>query len=297
MNDIKKKGNIITINNYLCLTYDKFLKLTNSQPLPIDFQYLFNNPYHNLSQIKKENMDYKIIKQNISFSINNKENKNDENIIPQEKTKDLTIEIQEEEKLKFEKDKKVFIVKGFKRKGRKHKNSLIKGYHTKYSHDNILRKIKVKFFKKLVKYINNIIKNKYWRKVHLLKPLHGKISQNNTKIFNRTLINTKLKDIFSSFEINGKFKSVDKEYNKIVIKSIYEKNLAELINIFEMTFLEAFYAFLDKNKTEKLQGLEKLDVVVEEIKKKEDDVYAMKFQKVAMDFEKYYLTKNCKKKE
>ena len=60
----------------------------------------------------------------------------------------MTIEIQDEEKPKFVKDKKVFIVKGFKSIGRKPKNSLIKGYHTKYSHDNILRKIKVKFFKK-----------------------------------------------------------------------------------------------------------------------------------------------------
>ena len=62
-----------------------------------------------------------------------------------------------------------------------------------------------------------------------------------------------------------------------------------------MTFLEVFYAFIDKNKTEKLKGLEKLNVVVEEIKKKEDDAYIIKFQKVAMNFEKYYLTKNCKK--
>ena len=156
-----------------------------------------------------------------------------------------------------------------------------------------MRKIKVKFFKKLVQFINNIIKNKYWRRVHLLKPLYGKISQNNTKNFNRVLLNKKLKDIFSSFEINGKFK-VDKEYNKIVIKSVYEKNLTELIDILEMTFLDVFNVFIDKNKTEKLNGLEKLDVVVEEINKKENDIYANQFQKFAKNFENYYLEKNCK---
>ena len=125
----------------------QIFKINNSKPLQ-NFHCLFNNPYNNLSQIKKENPNYKINKQNISFSINNKENKNYENIIPQDKTKDLTLEIQDEEKPTFVKNKKVFIVKGFKSIGRKPKNSLIKGYHTKYSHDNILRKIKVKFFKK-----------------------------------------------------------------------------------------------------------------------------------------------------
>ena len=33
--------------------------------------------------------------------------------------------------------------------------------HTKYADDNILRKLKVKFFKKIVNYINGIILSKY----------------------------------------------------------------------------------------------------------------------------------------
>ena len=99
--------------------------------------------------------------------------------------------------------------------------------------------------------------------------------------------------MFSSFEINGKFK-VDKDYNKKIIQSVYEKNLTELIDIFEMTFLDVFNVFIDKNNIEKLNGLENLDVVIEEIKNKENDVYADKFQKVAKDFEKYYLEKNYK---
>ena len=276
----------ITINNYFYIPLQKYKELINSKQYSLNEKDIFNNVNQNIFPIKKDNFECKIVKQEqLIFSMNNKENKKDENIIMQDKSKELIIEIKEQ-KPKFLTDNKVYKIKGFKTIGRKPKNSLIKSYHTKFSHDNILRKIKVKFFKKLVKYINNIIKNKYLTKIHLLKPLYGKISQNNTKNFNRTLLNTKLKDVFSSFEINGKFKSVDKEYNKIVIKSVYEKNLAELIDIFEMKFLDVFNAFIDKNKSEKLDGLEKLNVVVEEIKKKENDLYADKFQKVATNFEK-----------
>ena len=291
---MNQKKQTFTINNFFYIPLENYKELIDSKQFPLNGQNIFNNPNQNIIPIKKCNLEYKIVRQEqLIFSKNNKENKINENIIPQDKTKELTIEKQKGKNLKFLKDKKVFIVKAFKRIGRKPKNSLIKGYHTKYSHDNILRKIKVKFFKKLVKYINNIIKNKYWRRVHLLKPLNGKISQNNTKNFNRTLLYTKLKDVFSSFEINGKFK-VDKDYNKKIIQSVYEKNLTELIDIFEMTFLDVFNAFIDKNNIEKLNGLENLDVVIEEIKNKENDVYANKFQKVAKDFEKYYLEKNCK---
>ena len=291
---MSQKRQTITINNYFYIPLQKYKELINSKQYSLNEKDIFNNVNQNIFPIKKGNFECKIVKQEqLIFSMNNKENKKDENIIMQDKSKELIIEIKEQ-KPKFLTDNKFYKIKGFKKIGRKPKNSLIKGYHTKFSHDNILRKIKVKFFKKFVKYINNIIKNKYLTKIHLLKPLYGKISQNNSKNFNRTLLNTKLKDVFSSFEINGKFKSVDKEYNKIVIKLVYEKNLTELIDIFEMKFLDAFNAFIDKNKSEKLDGLENLHVVVEEIKKKENDLYADKFQKVATNFEKYYLEKNCK---
>ena len=292
---MNQKRQTITINNFFCIPLEKFKELINSNQIPLNSKSIFSSSNQNIFPIEKDNFKYKIVKQQqLIFSVNNKDNKTSEKIIPKDKAKDLVIEIKKNQQKKFLSNKKIFKFESFKKIGRKPKNSLAKGYHTKFSLDNILRKIKVQFFKKLVKYINNIIKNKYSRKVYLLKPLFGKISQNNSKNFNRALLNTKLKDIFSSFEINGKFKSVDKEYNKIVINLVYEKNLTELIDIFEMTFLDVFNAFIEKNKTEKLNGLENLDSVVEEIKKKENDVYVDKFQKVAMDFEKYYLKKNCK---
>ena len=128
----------------------------------------------------------------------------------------------------------------------------------------------------------------------MIKPLISKICQNNTKSFNRELLSQKLKEIFSTYKINGKFKSFDDNYNKIAIKSIYDENITELIDILEMTLLDVFNIFKDSNDGEKLIGLERLDKVVEELKVKENDEYLNKFKNVAMNFENYYFIKKDK---
>ena len=236
----------------------------------------------------------------IDFNIN----KNIKNFVKEinlEKTKEDT-----QEKDKKINDKKVkelndnknvfFDIYKKSKKGRKSQSNLVKTIHTKYSHDNILRKIKVKFLKRLTKFINNIIKIKYKGKINELVPLNGEIAQNNNISFNLKLLNSKIKEIFLSHDINGKFTSFDKCFNKKVIDSIYDMNIQELIDIFEMTFLEVFNHFISIKETNKLNGLEKLDTVINEIKTKEkNDQYIKKFISVANDFEKYFTNKNPRK--
>ena len=153
----------------------------------------------------------------------------------------------------------------------------------------------MKFLKRLTKFINNIIKIKYKGKIKELVPLNGEIAQNNNISFNLKLLNSKIKEIFLSHDINGKFTSFDKCFNKKVIDSIYDMNIQELIDIFEMTFLEVFNHFISIKETNKLNGLEKLDTVINEIKTKEkNDQYIKKFISVANDFEKYFTNKNPK---
>ena len=190
--------------------------------------------------------------------------------------------------------KRLFNINRHK-KGRKPKNSNSKSYHTKYSYDNISRKIKVKFFQKFMKYINGKIKSKYKGIIPRLLSLKGKISQDNSIKFNTQFLNTKLKDIFSNTEINRKFRKFGKDYNKNVIDSIYKNNITELIEIFDLTFLEMYTIFKNSKET-KFNDLEKLDTVVEEIKLKENDNnYAELFQSVAMNFENNYLEKTPRK--
>ena len=209
-----------------------------------------------------------------------------------EKTKDISIEIPNEEKQKFISKKRYFNVDIIKKTGRKTTSSKKRSIHTKYCHDNILRKIKVKFFNKLIKYINRIILKKYGTKIKNLIPLKGIISQNNSIKFNSILLNTKLKDIFLNFEINGKYKLYEQSYNRKVIQKIYEENIQELIEILEVTFLEAFNYFKGLNERKILNGMEKIYTVIEEIRMKEkNEDYIDEFRKVAMDFENYYLKK------
>ena len=190
----------------------------------------------------------------------------------------------------------LFEVKTKIKYGRKLKTSMDQGKHTKYSYDNVLRKIKVKFHKKIVNYINSIILSKYRNKTKTLNPLAGEISKDNRIKFNVNLLNSKLKDIFSTSKINGKFRSLDKFYNKNVIDTIYKENIKELIDILEMTYLEVFKIFRDINETQKLPGFEKYDSVIRELQsKKEDAEYIGRISSMIMNFENYYLNKNPRK--
>ena len=286
----------IIINNYFFMPYEVLKKINPKQV----FYPLASIHENNLNQKiylnkKRKITNIEIVKQEEENECEEKdiEKKNDEDNIPIKINKNITIEINDKKKNKFVTKKTYFTIKNIKKIGRKPKSSVIKGYHTKFSNDNILRKIKVKFFNKLVKYINNLILIKYKNKLKFIKPLKSNIAQNNKKRFNIDLLSKKIKDIFSTYKINGKFKLLDGDNpNKIVIKNIYDDNIIELIDIFEMTLLEVFIIFRDSNEEQKLIGLEKLDKIIEELKIKESEEYINKFKTVAMNFEHFYFINN-----
>ena len=290
-----EKNNIF-INNYCYLTYEDFKKINQISPLiskPFLSPFQCSNGNTNIILLKnKEHPENKIIKNEINLEIIDKIKTVEKIEKSSQKKANISIEIKKKEKDKI---KNVFKTFTLKKIGRKPKISFEKGFHTKYSYDNILRKVKVKFFKKLIAYINSIIKRKYSHKIKLIKSLNGKVCQNNNISFNRKLMNSKLKDIFITNKINGKFHLFDEYYNEIVIKKIYEENITELIHILEMTFFEVFKIFRDGNETEKLKGLEKIDRVIVDLKENgEDDEYIDKFRFTAMNIEKYYFDKKSK---
>ena len=306
MNKETKKNDNIIINNYYCFPFDKLKEYYKNSFSPLIYALNQTNNINKDLLIKKsddlENKNNKFnngkIVKEINFYISDdKSSINEEkSSIDMAKTKDLSIEIKPEKELKFLTKKKFFKIDTKNKKGRKPKHSMVYSYHTKFSNDNILRKIKVKFIHKTINYINNIILTKYNNKIDVLKPLKGKISQNNGINFNKKLINSKLKDIFSIYEINGKFKLYQNNYNKSVIDKIYNENIKELIDIFEMTFLQVFVIFRDLNETQKLNGLEKIDTVIREIKLKDNNSeYINKFTNVVNNFENYYLNKIARK--
>ena len=297
---IGANNNIIIYNFIYVLPKDKEEQKENiSESSSSSFKPIQNNYKIISSKIStKEGPANKIIiinaennKNDINLNLNSIETTKDSMDLTLEKSKDITIEISNEKSQKIS-CKHYFYVNKKKKTGRKPKTSIVRSIHTKYSRDNILRKIKVKFLSKLINHINRIIMRKYNNKIKVLLPLKGAVSQNNTINFNQKLLNSKLKDVFINYEINGKFRLYKDNYNKQVIESIYEKNIQELIEILEITFLDAFNIFKNINESQKLNGMDKLDKVIEEIKMKESsEDYIDKFKNIAMNFETHYLDK------
>ena len=296
-------GKTEVINNYFIITPEQLKRLFSSNNIPLIFSNINQGNYSiqntaNINFQKNETL-------RVEASINSNKDEKTKTTLNSEEREEKKTSSSEKEKLleeipdenmpnsEVKKDK--FFIQKKRKKGRKQKDSNYKGEHTKYYHDNIFRKIRVKFWKNITKYINNIIKSKYKSKIKVLIPLSGKIAQNNTVNFNYNLFNTKLKDIFISNEINGKFTNYDKSYNESVINEIYKENIQELINILEMTFLDVFKIFRDVNEKEKLVGFEKFDTVIKELKSKEKDDYIAKLEKDIMEFENFYLKHREKK--
>lgn len=293
--------NICVVNNFYYINFDEsdFKKKYYSLFQP----YTENYSKKTLTNINTKTQENKIIltedNNEINYFDNLEQNRIDRNDEYKENNNDNIniLEVKDKEVLYIEipkSPKKFFEVNINKKKGRKPKSSNKKSNHTKYSHDNILRKIKGKFLIKLIKYINRKIKIKYKGVIGIIKPLSTKISQNNTIRFNKELLYTKIKKIFSNNEINGKFTKCEKNYNKKIIDIIYQQNIKELIDIFELTFLEAFNIFRDINETE-FSDFEKLNIVLDELKEKGNNIdYIKQFYKIAMNFENYYLNKTAR---
>ena len=299
---IPDNNNKIIINNYFYIP-ENFMQIQDlfhqnhnnffivqdkDKEIPLYNSFLMKKR-ENIENRKENNKNEKEIEE-ITFGINNQKFNDENKNINSSNTNNSSKEIDIPKKIN------IFEIKRLKKVGRKPKLFKEISVHTKFSDDNILRKIKVKFFQKLVSYLNSIIMSKYSAKIKTLKPLKGEISQNNAINFNRVLLNSKLKDIFLSYEINGKFKTFDKKYNKSVIENIYIEKIKELIDILEMTFLDVFKIFRNLNETQELNGFEKIDSVIREISVKEiDENYISKFKDAVMNFENFYYNKIARK--
>ena len=290
----------IIIYNYFIpnlIPYDSFFKgISNSSFKPHNDYFSIRN-----SITKRKEIDTnQIIVSEDDISINVNENKKTETNSKNtnsEKTTQISIEIEQKPKkdknIEFLNKKRLFSITEKKKYGRKHKDDIEQGYHTKFSTDNILRKAKVKFLKVFTDYTNKIISKKYASNIPALIPLESNIAQNNSKSFNLELINSKFKDIFLKYDINKKYRKHEKDDNKKTINQIYENNDLELKDILEMTFLEVFLIFSGKIKNEKFEEMEKMDKILEELNKKyNDETYTKKVKSVLLNFESFYSKKD-----
>lgn len=201
--------------------------------------------------------------------------------------------------------------KSKKRLGRKKKSksstSSTEG-HTKYAKDNMTRKLKPILFDALINLLNNSQKEenpdipgnnlKYnYSKIILLKT-ESSIKYEIKANFNRKLLSTPLKDIFSS-KIFGRCKHYSKDHNKIAIEKIYsQKEETKTKAILERTFQECLEHFRGTKYFPELKGLEdeyqKLFIQMEG--NGEEKKYINDFKDFINNFEIYYKNKKSRKR-
>ena len=171
--------------------------------------------------------------------------------------------------------------------GRKKKNSDQKGKHTKYSEDNVIRKIKAIIISSLKDFINSVISNAYNNNIgkgvfrkELLKMNQSQIV--NSK-YNREFLNKSLKEIFSE-DISAKYNNYQPDRNRIIIEGLLNEtdfNKKTLFtNLFDLTFLECVKHIRGENQNNLLNGLASLENLLDNLCEKceNDEEYLELFQ-------------------
>lgn len=197
------------------------------------------------------------------------------------------------------------------KRGRKRKGESGKGKHSKKEKDNIIRKIKVHFFRYVKETLNKAIKDKR----HKFKNVPYYIISKSSKEFNTDLMNLTIKEIYEeSFQYVDKYKEKNYKRNKWALeyfsKEENEDNEKEVINLLNLNFIQFFDifrkeylpTFLDEinplSKNKKPNNNKKGESNVDE-KIDEEDVnqYLTKVENICNNFETLLLNQaNSSKK-
>ena len=208
-------------------------------------------------KLNLESDEFKFQKENKKFNCFDSENKGYSNFKTKVTTKTLGFKRKrDEEEFTFgfnmyepNLDFKYFEnnKKSKKVQGRKKKDEKEKGNHTKYSNDNIMRKIKSNFMDFCHKLLNRSIKD---RNLQFLK-LNSKINENLKRDYNIELFKKTIQDLYENSSISSKYRKQIKECsekNKMIIQEIYKKENEEIeaIKILKLTYGELFQIFRKK---------------------------------------------------
>ena len=220
-----------------------------------------------LNDFKSVNLIYNNLITNSEIDKDNDNNNNNINSIhlPINKEPQILIErddVKEEEKEEAIGEKKLL--------GRKRKDSLTEGKHTKYSHDNLYRKIKSIILHLVYLFINTKINEIYKNepdydkeKDELKKIEQSQVINSNIK-FNQNFLNETLEHIFS-VNISHKYKKYDLDHNKNLIKKLLnDKNIKRrqiLHNLFTKTFLDCLEHFRGTKNIDELEGITTFDEI------------------------------------
>ena len=176
-----------------------------------------------------------------------------------------------------------------KNMGRKKKDVQEKGEHTKFSEDNMMRKIKSNF----IDYSHNLINNSFKNKELKFLRFNSEINENLKKDYNLKLMDRTFKDLYENTPISRKYKKLaieNGDLNKNIINKIYyeepDKEF-DVINLLNMTFNELFNDFITNNLDKFIN-----DIYEEEKKKKESEenilYYIEKIKELCYSYKNWY---------
>ena len=172
-------------------------------------------------------------------------------------------------------------------RGRKKKEVLDKGNHTKFIDDNMMRKIKCHFFNN----VNNILNDSLIDKSKTFLKLDNFINENLKRNYNMELMNKTFKDIYQNSKISNKYKKKNDENNRQLIEKIYlEKKEIETMKILDKTYIQLFDELIEN----------KLDEFCAEILKKEEknglpyeqsSIFLEKMKKLCNNYKSWFESK------
>lgn len=183
--------------------------------------------------------------------------------------------------------------------------------HDKFSQDNIIRKIKVKFLKSLMNFINKeyytylISQKKEVRE--LIFPIDSKVSKNIKKKDNLIWFNQKIKDVYSN-NISKKYKIYKKNENMKRILKFYEEESnkqLKLTKILEMRIEDIYNIYISDEEVDGFEGFDNLKSDMEKIeynmiktgeKEKEIKDYLEQYKKIAKSLKIIMENKRIRKK-
>ena len=158
--------------------------------------------------------------------------------------------------------------------------------HTKFREDNVINKIKIYFINSTMSLINK--KYSEYLKAKPGKRLLQKIKPNYSKIYKKKetqeFFNKKLSVIFSE-ELSGRCSTFEnkKNYNKIQIDNLIEKNKAkEVINLLNKRLEEMYEIYITNDTNKKIEGYH-LETDLEQIKLKNGEDYAQMYKETALN--------------
>ena len=301
------------------LDFIKISKIAPHSPLPYNYENQINEKKNKNSDLINETInlieedtdDLININSKLSDSDSSKEkflnNKRKNEVKIKEKKKVFNLE-----KIYKKKKKIYFEKKKYQNAGRKKKNSGECGVHNKYSNDNIMRKLKNKVIESARKLISKKIKDESNYHFDELHKIGGVFSQELNIKFNFWFHLQKFKDIFQ-FKCSSKYSKNATNSNKLLIKAIYSdeyiKQFPLTIKLLDMKFCQFYHEiFLENNpdwinifQIPKNENFYDIYFLFSNIRSspdydsQSDEVYIQKIERLAGQFEKFFLLKNPRK--